>query len=185
MKVEKISGSSISLDSFKFDKQKGLKDLEKVNTIIKSKLSKRKKFSFRLILRDESTKNPAYVDMNNKQKGFIYVGLICEKGKFEIGNNAFIKIGVSKNPIFRILSHKRKTFKDKSFTVQRITDSLDYLKCEAEIKKLTNGKEIFPYNKNLKTKIDKIITNYADNEIDIPTFNLLTNVDSLKNFKFK
>ena len=92
------------------------------------------------------------------------------------------KIGISLNPILRLGQHKYKNYIKSSNNIIRVIECYDYLKCEAEIKKLTNGKEVFEWNKELSLKVKKIMDKYVCTELDPTTIEILVNSPSLKKY---
>lgn len=122
------------------------------------------------------------IDFSYKQTGFLYVLQVC-KSQFDSDykvENYSIKIGCTKNPVFRLGQHKFDTFLNKSICIIRVVECFDYLKCEAEIKKLTDGKEQFSFDKEILKKIHKILDKYKKIELDVPTMELLLKVKTLK-----
>lgn len=122
------------------------------------------------------------IDKNPKHKGFVYF-TFKDKEVDSLGRGKYrtIKIGCSKNPLFRIGEHTFLNPK-KDTVIHRISRCFDYLKCEAEIKKLTDGKEIFPIEKGLGKKINKVMDKYNDFDLDLETFYALLHVDTLKRY---
>jgi len=120
------------------------------------------------------------LDTNAEQQGFIYILGINEKGKKTITSE--IKIGCSTNPIFRLADHFFKGFKDKSIFIDKVYYCFDYLKCEAEIKKLTRGKEVFEFEEELLFKIYFTVEKYGGDELDKKTVETLVKSPNMFNF---
>lgn len=122
------------------------------------------------------------IDKSNSHVGFVYV--LCYS-KYDDDIIQRVKIGSTKNPIMRLASHKYKKYKEYDVTIWRLCYCFDYLRCEAEIKKLTNGKEEFdhPGIKDIE-KIYNIITRFKYYEMDTTQVEILLLVDSLKKYNY-
>jgi hypothetical protein len=185
MKTTRINGPSFSFEKQEFDDKELTKKKKQIDDLFAKYTKKRKDFNWRFYFNNQEYNTPKHIDTNPKHMGFVYVVTTKESADYSEPIKKIIKIGNSKNPLFRIATHKYKTFKGSFYGVNKVCYCYDYLKCEAEIKKLTDGKEFFSYSKTLLTKIWKIIDKYTSVELDTQTITKLLEVGNLKNYKFK
>lgn len=88
-----------------------------------------------------------------KHIGYVYVILI-NSGE----HKDEIKIGSTKNPIFRLAQHK-KDF--KNIGICSVAKCIDYQQCEVDIKKELDCVEMFEFDYKLFHNINEIISKYS------------------------
>lgn len=125
-----------------------------------------------IIIRNNFRKKIKGIDNKREYKGFIYLLWIKDrKGKYNY------KLGCTKNLIMRLGEHIYVTFEE--VRIRRVSHCFDYLKCEAEMKKFTYGKEIFSEEKTFH-KVNKIIDKYENIPLSIGTVSLI--IPSVENY---
>lgn len=125
------------------------------------------------------------IDRDPEQVGFVYFIQIqkrIKRGYMYKWVNDKIKIGSSLNPLMRLGEHMIRRNPVGSCQIVGVWSVYDYLKCEAEIKKMTGGKEEIPHDDDFFEKVQKIVKKYGAQSLDVPTVETLLYTKNIINF---